>query len=57
MAIGKQEVRHIAKLANLEFSEEEIGRFTQHFNSILEYVARLDALDTSSIEPVKSPLL
>ena len=51
MAIAKQEVRHIAKLANLDFSEEEIGRFTQQFNSILEYVARLDALDTSAIEP------
>jgi aspartyl-tRNA(Asn)/glutamyl-tRNA(Gln) amidotransferase subunit C len=51
MAIGKQEVRHIARLANLDFSEEEIGRFTQQFNSILEYVARLNALDTSAIEP------
>jgi aspartyl-tRNA(Asn)/glutamyl-tRNA(Gln) amidotransferase subunit C len=51
MAIGKEEVRHIARLANLDFSEEEIGRFTQQFNSILEYVARLSALDTSAIEP------
>lgn len=51
MAIGKDEVRHIAKLANLEFSEEEIGRFTQQFNSILDYVASLNALDTSAIEP------
>jgi aspartyl-tRNA(Asn)/glutamyl-tRNA(Gln) amidotransferase subunit C len=51
MAIGKDEVRHIAKLANLEFSEEEIGRFLQQFNSILEHVARLNALDTSAIEP------
>ena len=51
MAIDKDEVRHIAKLANLDFSEDEIGRFTQQFNSILEYVARLDALDTSQVEP------
>ena len=51
MAIDKREVRHIAKLANLEFSEEEIDRFTRQFNSILEYVARLNALDTSAIEP------
>ena len=51
MAIGKEEVRHIARLANLDFSEEEIGRFTQQFNSILEHVASLDALDTSAIEP------
>jgi aspartyl-tRNA(Asn)/glutamyl-tRNA(Gln) amidotransferase subunit C len=51
MAIDKEEVRRIAKLANLDFPEEEIARFTQQFNSILEYVARLNALDTSAIEP------
>jgi len=51
MAIGNDEVRHIAKLANLEFSEDELGRFTQQFNAIVEYVARLNALDTDDIEP------
>ena len=51
MAIGRDEVRHIARLANLEFTDEEIGRFTEQFNSILEHVASLDALDTSAIEP------
>jgi aspartyl-tRNA(Asn)/glutamyl-tRNA(Gln) amidotransferase subunit C len=51
VAIGRDEVRHIAKLANLEFSEEEIDRFTRQFNSILEYVARLNALETSDIAP------
>ena len=51
MAIGKDEVRHIAKLAHLEFSEDELGRFTQQFNSIVEYVARLNALDTADIQP------
>jgi aspartyl-tRNA(Asn)/glutamyl-tRNA(Gln) amidotransferase subunit C len=51
MAIGKDEVRHIAKLAHLEFSEDELARFTRQFNSIVEYVARLNALDTDDIEP------
>ena len=51
MAIGKDEVRHIAKLANLEFTEDELGRFTQQFNSIVDYVARLNALDTADIQP------
>jgi len=51
MAIGKDEVRHIAKLAHLEFSEDELGRFTQQFNAILEYVARLNALDTADVQP------
>ena len=51
MAIGRDEVLHIAKLANLEFSEEEVDRFTRQLSSILDYVARLNELDTSAIEP------
>ncbi len=51
MAITKSEVRHIARLANLDFSEEEYDRFTQQLNAILDYVAQLDRLDTGAIEP------
>jgi len=51
MAITKNEVLHLAKLANLEFTEEEIDRFTLQIGSILDYVARLNELDTSAIEP------
>jgi aspartyl-tRNA(Asn)/glutamyl-tRNA(Gln) amidotransferase subunit C len=50
VAITEKEVRHIAKLANLDFSEEEFVRFTKQLNSILEYVAQLDRLDTAAIE-------
>ena len=52
MAIGKDEVRHIARLAHLEFTEDELAQFTQQFNSIVEYVDRLNALDTSGVEPM-----
>ena len=51
MAIGKDEIRHIARLANLEFSETEIERFSRQFNAILDYVAQLDRLDTANIAP------
>lgn len=51
MAIGKDEVRRIAKLASLEFSEVELDRFTEQFNSILEFVATLDRVDVSGVEP------
>ncbi|HEU4402656.1 MAG TPA: Asp-tRNA(Asn)/Glu-tRNA(Gln) amidotransferase subunit GatC [Candidatus Polarisedimenticolia bacterium] len=50
MAISKDEARHIARLANLEFSEAEYDRFTQQINAILDYVAQLNRLDTSAIE-------
>jgi len=51
MTISRDEVLHIATLANLEFSEAELGRITQQLGSILAYVAQLEALDTSSVEP------
>jgi len=51
VAIGKDEIRHIARLANLEFSETEIERFSRQFNAILDYVAQLDRLDTANIAP------
>ena len=50
MGITRDEVRHIARLANLDFTDEEYDRFTQQLNAILQYVAQLDRLDTSAIE-------
>lgn len=50
MPITLEQVRHIARLANLEFSEPEYERFTRQLNDILGYVAQLDRLDTSAIE-------
>ena len=51
MAIAIETVRHIARLANLEFSDEELQVFSRHLNSILVYIDKLNELDTESIEP------
>jgi len=51
MAITRDEVRHIAKLANLEFGDDEQDRFTRQLSAILDYVKQLDRLDTSAVEP------
>lgn len=51
MPITRDEVRHIARLANLEFSEEEQDRFTRQLSAILDHVAHLDRLDTADVEP------
>jgi len=51
MPITRAEVRHIAKLANLEFGEEEQERFTRQLGAILEFVAQLNRLDTKDVEP------
>jgi aspartyl-tRNA(Asn)/glutamyl-tRNA(Gln) amidotransferase subunit C len=45
------EVEHVARLARLELSEDEKERMTSQLDSILGYVDKLNALDTSQVEP------
>ncbi len=52
MAVTKQDVEHIAKLARLEFPDEENEKFTKQFNEILSYIEQLNKLDTSNVEPL-----
>ncbi|AEH44405.1 glutamyl-tRNA(Gln) amidotransferase, C subunit [Thermodesulfatator indicus DSM 15286] len=51
MAITKEEVKHVAHLARLEFSEEELETFSEQLADILNYVAKLNELDTKDVEP------
>ena len=52
MAVTLKDVEHIAKLARLEFSEDEKKKFTHQLNQILEYVEKLNKLDTANVEPL-----
>ena len=49
--ITKKEVGYVAKLAKLEFNEEEKEEFTFQLNSILDYFKKLNELDTERVEP------
>ena len=50
--LTEEQVRHVAKLARLKCSEEEIKEFTAQLGSILEYIAQLEEVDTESVEPL-----
>ena len=50
--ISKAEVEKVAKLARLELSEAEIDEFTGQLGAILEYVEKMNELDTESVEPL-----
>lgn len=54
--ISKEEVLHIARLAKLKLTEEEIEMFQEQLGRILEYFKKLQELDTSSVEPMKHVL-
>jgi aspartyl-tRNA(Asn)/glutamyl-tRNA(Gln) amidotransferase subunit C len=51
MKIGNKEIQHVALLARLELSEEEIKQFTGQLDAILTYVDKLNELDTRGVEP------
>ena len=52
MALTKEEVLHIAKLARLELKDEEVEKFRTQLSEILEYVGQLSKVDTTGIEPI-----
>lgn len=54
--LSREEVLHIAHLARLELSEEEIEAYQRQLSSILEYFARLQEVDTEGIPPTASVL-
>jgi aspartyl-tRNA(Asn)/glutamyl-tRNA(Gln) amidotransferase subunit C len=56
MAITRDEVLHVARLARLELSEEEVERFTEQLSAILEAVAKVSELDLSDVDPTAHPL-
>lgn len=51
MALSKQEVEHVARLACLELTENEKEQFTKQLNEILNFVNKLKELPTEGIEP------
>ena len=48
--ISQEEVRKIAKLANLELAESEVKKFQKQLSDVLDYAAVLDELDTANVE-------
>ena len=50
--ITEQQVRHVAKLARLKITDEQVKTFTPQLNAILTYIAQLEQLDTSNVEPL-----
>ena len=56
MKITREDVEHVAMLARLELSEDEIETFTRQLNDILTYVDKLNELNTEGVEPTSHPL-
>jgi aspartyl-tRNA(Asn)/glutamyl-tRNA(Gln) amidotransferase subunit C len=54
MPLSKEEVQHIAMLARLELTGEELEHYREQLSAILDHVASLQQLDTKNIPPMSS---
>ena len=52
MSVSPEQVRHIARLARIAMSEEEIARLEPELNAIIGWVEQLAEVDTEGVEPL-----
>jgi len=52
MKVTEKDVAHVADLANLELTEAERAVLLRDLNSILDYIDRLNQLDTTEVPPM-----
>ncbi len=53
--LSRDEVAHVAKLARLQLTDEQIDVFTPQLAAILEHAADVEALDLTGVEPTSHP--
>ena len=56
VAITREQVLHVAKLARLELRDDEIERLTGELGAILEAVSKVAELDLADVPPTSHPL-
>ena len=56
MAITRDEALHVARLARLALTDDEIAKFQEQLSAILEAVGKVSELDLSGVEPTAHPL-
>jgi len=55
-SIDETTVRHVAHLARLRLTDEQVKRFSGQLAAIIQYADQLNELDTSGVEPTAHPL-
>lgn len=54
MELTQEQARHVAKLARLDLTDEEVANLAADMAEVLTYVGKLAELDTDGIEPTAS---
>ena len=53
--ITQDDVAHVARLARLDLTPEELHRYTEQLGAVLDYAAEVSALDISGVPPTAHP--
>ncbi len=56
MKISREDVLRVAELAYLDLSEAELERYRAQIDEILEYIEKLNEVDTANVEPMAQVL-
>jgi aspartyl-tRNA(Asn)/glutamyl-tRNA(Gln) amidotransferase subunit C len=56
MAISREQVLHVAELARLALTDDEVERLGEQLGAILEAVSKVSELDLAEVEPTSHPL-
>jgi aspartyl-tRNA(Asn)/glutamyl-tRNA(Gln) amidotransferase subunit C len=54
--ITREDVAHVARLALLDLTEDELGRYTEQLAAVLEHAEDVEALDLHDVPPTSLPL-
>lgn len=54
--MSPEQVAHIARLARLRFTPEQLEGFTEQFNQLIDYIEKLNEVDTEGVQPMTSVL-
>jgi len=56
MAIDREQVKHVARLARIAFTEDEVDKFTEQLSKILAHAEQVSQLATEDVPPTAHPL-
>ena len=51
MKVSEEEVKHLASLARLKFTDEEIAAYTKDLGNIVEFAEQLNEIDVTDVKP------
>jgi aspartyl-tRNA(Asn)/glutamyl-tRNA(Gln) amidotransferase subunit C len=53
--LSLDEVRHVAKLARLKLTDEQLEQYRSQLSTVLDHIAKLNELDVEGVEPMAHP--